>query len=68
MLLLLVYLLGMVNGYFKSIVLKNIFKNILWKKKKVTSFLYIEFFYISHENSIKTFLKLFINKCPNGAR
>ena len=57
-----------VSEYSKSIGLAYIFKNILWKKKKVTSFLYIEFFYISHENSIKTFLKLFINKCPNGAR
>ena len=51
-LLLVVYLLGIVNKYLKSISLKNIFRNFLWKKKKVIDF-FLSIFYISHKNSIK---------------
>ena len=48
-LLLLVYLLGIVNKCLKNIVLKNIFRNILGKNKKVTSFFLYRIFYISHK-------------------
>ena len=51
-LLLVVYLLGIVNKYLKSISLKNIFRNFLWKKKKVID-CFLSIFYISHKNSIK---------------
>ena len=47
--------MGKVNGCPKGIGLGTIFRNILWEKKKVMTFLTA--FYISHESDIKTFLK-----------
>ena len=48
-----------VNGCPKDIGLKNIFKNILLKKKKKIDFLW--FFLYSHECNVKTFFKQFTN-------
>ena len=47
--------MGKVNGYPKGIGLGNIFRSILWEKKKVTDFFFTTF-YISHKSDIKIFL------------
>ena len=44
-----------VNEYFKGIYLGIIFRNILWKRKKVINF--FTNFYIFLKNSINFFLK-----------
>ena len=49
-----------VNKYPKHISLENIFKNILWKKKKLTN-LFDSFLYF-YESTIKSFIKWSINK------
>ena len=44
----------------------NLFKESFFgkRKKKILTV----FFFISHKNSVKTFLKLIINHCPKGTR
>ena len=49
-----------VNKYPKHISLENIFKKVLWKKKKLTN-LFNSFLYF-HESTIESFLKWSINK------
>ena len=53
--------IGKINKCPKSVSLAIIFRNFLWKKKKVIDF--FTNFYIFHKSGIKTFLKLSINKC-----
>ena len=36
--------MGKVNGYPKGIGLGNIFRSILWEKKKVTEFFFLQLF------------------------
>ena len=52
-----------VNGCIKSIYLENIFKKKIIGKKKAIKLFFFTIFNNSHKNCIKTFLKLFINKC-----
>jgi len=48
--------MGKVIGCPKGIGLGNIFRRILWEKKKVTDFFFFTTFYIFHKSGIKIFL------------